>query len=268
MSATTTTEGTTDPTTHPTTDDGRVVVITGAGRGLGRSAAEHLLRRGARVVGTYRSDEAAASSLVGAYGEDRVAVLKLDVTRTEDYPAFVEAVRGAVGAWGRERVDALVNNAGTGLHEAFADTTVEQFDAMVAVHLRPPYFLTQAFLPLLADGGRVLNVSSGLARFTFPGSSAYAIMKAGVEALSRYQAVELGGRGIRVNTVVPGAIATDFSGGMVRDNAAVQEQVAQTIALGRVGVADDIGAAVALLLEDGFGWANGTRIELSGGQVL
>jgi len=246
----------------------KIAVITGASRGLGRSTAEHLLARGTRVVGTYRSDEAAARSLVEAHGADRVAMLQLDTTRTVDYPAFVGAVREVAGGFGRDSVDHLVNNAGTGLHAAFAETTEEQFDDVVAIHLKAPYFLTQAMLPVLADGGRVVNVSSGLAHFVIPGSSAYAVMKAGVEVLSKYQAVELGERRIRVNTVVPGAIATDFSGGMVRDDATVNAQVASSIPLGRVGRPDDIGGAVALLLDDHFGWANGATVELTGGQRL
>lgn len=246
----------------------KITVITGASRGLGRSAAEHLLRRGGAVIGTYRSDEASARSLVDAHGPDQVAMLQLDTTRTQDYPAFVDAVREAAGRLGRDTVDHLVNNAGTGLHAAFAATTEQQFDDVMAIHLKAPYLLTQAMLPVLADGGRVLNVSSGLAHFVIPGSSAYAVMKAGVEVLSRYQAVELGERRIRVNTVVPGAIATDFSGGVVRDDPAMNAMVAGSIPLGRVGQADDIGGAVALLLDDGFGWANGATIELTGGQRL
>lgn len=246
----------------------KIAVITGASRGLGRSTAEHLLARGTSVIGTYRSDEASARALVDAHGEDRVAMLQLDTTRTADYPAFVDAVRESAGRFGREDVDHLVNNAGTGLHAAFAETTEEQFDDVMAIHLKAPFFLTQAMLPVLADGGRVVNVSTGLAHFVIPGSSAYAAMKAGVEVLSRYQAVELGERRIRVNTVVPGAIATDFSGGAVRDDPQVNAAVAGSIPLGRVGHPDDIGGAVALLLDDAFGWANGATIELTGGQRL
>ncbi|WP_298992882.1 SDR family NAD(P)-dependent oxidoreductase [uncultured Pseudokineococcus sp.] len=252
--------------TGPATEE--IAVITGAGRGLGRSTAEHLLARGTRVIGTYRSDEAAARSLVEAHGADRVEVLRLDTARTAEYPAFVDAVRAAAARFGRDRVDYLVDNAGTALHASFAETTEEQFDEVLAVHLRAPYFLTQAMLPVLADGGRVLNVSSGLAHFVVPGSSAYAVMKAGVEVMSRYQAVELGERRIRVNTVVPGAIATDFSGGMVRDDPGVNAAVAASIPLGRVGRPEDVGGAVALLLDDAFGWANGATVELTGGQRL
>lgn len=247
----------------------KIAVITGASRGLGRSAAQHLVRRGVGVIGTYRSDKESADSLVAEAGPDNVVMLPLDVTDSGGYPDFVTAVRAAAhDTFGRERVDHLVNNAGTSLHAPYAETSEQQLDDVYAVHLRAPFFLTQAMLPLLADGGRILNISSGLGRITVPGSSAYAAMKGAVEVLTRYQALELGSRRIRVNVVVPGAIATDFSGGMVRDNSDVNAQVAGSIALGRVGEPDDIGAAIALILDDGFGWANGAQIELTGGQRL
>lgn len=246
-----------------------IAVITGASRGLGRSAAQHLVRRGVGVIGTYRSDKGSADSLVAEAGPDNVVMLPFDVTDSSAYPDFVASVRTAAkDSFGRDRVDHLVNNAGTALHAPFAETSEQQLDDAYAVHLRAPYLLTQAMLPLLADGGRILNVSSGLARITMPGSSAYAAMKAAVEVLTRYQALELGPRRIRVNVVVPGAIATDFSDGMVRDNPEVNAQVAGATALGRVGEPDDIGAAIALILDEGFGWANGARIELTGGQRL
>jgi NAD(P)-dependent dehydrogenase (short-subunit alcohol dehydrogenase family) len=180
----------------------------------------------------------------------------------------VVAVRDALDGFGVERFDYLVNNAGIGIYAPFAETTVEQFDELVNIQLKAPFFLTQALLPLLADGGRILNVSSGLARFTNPGYAAYAATKGAIEVLTRYQAQELGERQIRVNVLVPGAIATDFGGGMVRDNQQVNDAIAGAIALGRAGEADDIGAAVPAILSDGMGWANGSRIELSGGQSL
>ncbi|MEE7567575.1 SDR family oxidoreductase, partial [Xanthomonas sp. Kuri4-3] len=171
--------------------------------------------------------------------------LPLDVGDSDRFAAFAAQVQDVLGGWQRERLDALVNNAGLGLHATIADTTPAQFDEMVRVHLKGPYFLTQALLPLLADGGRILNLSSGLARFALPGSSAYAMMKGGVEVFSRYLAKELGDRGIRANTLAPGAIETDFSGGAVRDNPELNARVAAMTALGRAGQPDDIGAVVA-----------------------
>jgi NAD(P)-dependent dehydrogenase (short-subunit alcohol dehydrogenase family) len=168
----------------------------------------------------------------------------------------------------RERFDFLVNNAGIGLHANFVDTTVEQFDLLVNIHFKGPFFLTQTLLPLLNDGGRIVNISSGLARFSLPGHSAYAAMKGAMEVLTRYQAKELGARGISVNILAPGAIETDFSGGAVRDNPELNTLVANNTALARAGLPDDIGAAIALLLAPGSQWINGQRIEASGGMFL
>ena len=248
----------------------KIVLITGASRGLGRSAAQHLARAGVGVIGTYQHRKDEADALVAELEAARVpaAALPLDVGDSATFEAFTAAVRQTLAALGVDRLDALVNNAGAGSYAGFAETTEEQFDEMVRVHLKGPFFLTQALLPLIADGGRILNVSSGLARFTGPGYAAYAAAKGAVEVLTRYQAQELGDRQIRVNTLVPGAIATDFGGGMVRDDEQVNAAVADAIALGRVGQADDIGAAVPAILSEGFGWATGTRIELSGGQQL
>ena len=253
-------------TTNP-----RTALITGASRGLGRSTALHLARAGVDVVGTYVAAKDAAESLVEevrALGS-RAVVLPLDVADSSSFPSFVERLQRALrDELGRDTVDVLVNNAGTGLHEPFATTTEQQFDEMVAVHLKAPFFLTQALLPVLADGGRIVNVSTGLVRITMPGSAAYAAAKGAVEVLTRYQAQELGSRGIRVNVVAPGAVATDFSGGTVRDDPRVGELIRGVTALGRLAEPDDIGAAVALLLHDGFGWASGAKIELTGGQRL
>ena len=170
--------------------------------------------------------------------------------------------------WGRERFDHLVNNGGMGIHASFEQTTEAQFDQLVAVHLKGSFFLTQQLLPLMADGGRIVNISSGLARFTLPGYAAYAAMKGGVEVLTRYLAKELGPRRISVNTVAPGAIETDFGGGMVRDHAPLNAFVAAQTAQGRAGLPDDIGAAVSLLLQPGSQWITGQRIEVSGGMML
>ena len=248
----------------------KTALITGASRGLGRSATRHLVRSGVAVIGTYLSRKADADDLAAELADAGapVVMLQLDVGSTGAFARFADTVRAVLDDLGTDRLDYLVNNAGAGVHAPFASTTEQQFDDMVSLHLKAPFFLTQALLPLIADGGRILNVSSGLARFTGPGYAAYAAAKGAVEVLTRYQALELGARQIRVNTLVPGAIATDFGGGAVRDNAAVNAAVTSAIALGRVGEADDIGAAVPALLSGALGWANGTRFELSGGQSL
>lgn len=247
-----------------------IVLVTGGSRGLGRSMALHLAEQGSDIILTYRSEAGEAQTVVAAIEAlgRRAVALPLDVGVSTAFPAFVRTVRTALDGWGREHIDALVNNAGMGVHAAFADTTEAQFDALANVHLKGPFFLTQALLPLLADGGRILNVSSGLTRFSVPGYAAYAAMKGAIEVLTRYQAKELGARGIAVNTLAPGAIATDFGGGAVRDNAQLNGYLAAQTALGRVGEADDIGGVVASLLSPANRWINGQRIEASGGMFL
>ncbi|WP_114953798.1 SDR family NAD(P)-dependent oxidoreductase [Sphingosinicella terrae] len=249
----------------------RIALITGASRGLGRAMALHLADTGVDIIGTFRSRRDEADGLVAeleARGR-RAAMLPLDVGDASRFGVFAEAVKAVLAEWfGRDDFDYLVNNAGLGHNALFAEMEEAAFDELVQVHLKGPLFLTQKLLPLIADGGRILNVSSGLTRFAFPGYGAYAAAKGAVEVLTRYMALELGPRGIRVNVLAPGAIATDFGGGAVRDNEALNAQVRGGIALGRVGEADDIGGAVAAILSDGFGWANGARIEVSGGQLL
>ena len=247
-----------------------IALVTGGSRGLGRNAALHLARQGQDLILTYRAaaDEAeAVAAQIRALGR-QAAVLRLDVADSASFPAFADQVREVLAGWGRERFDHLLNNAGTGIHAAFAETREAQFDDLVKIHLKGPFFLTQALLPMIADGGRILNVSSGLARFALPGYAAYATMKGGIEVLTRYLAKELGERGISVNTLAPGAIETDFGGGAVRDNAGLNAFVASQTALGRVGLPDDIGAVVAALLAPGTGWINAQRIEASGGMML
>jgi NAD(P)-dependent dehydrogenase (short-subunit alcohol dehydrogenase family) len=253
------------------TEPNRITLITGGSRGLGRSMALKLAERGNDVVLTYRNKETEADEVVRrieALGR-RSAALQLDVADSASFAAFAERLQRVLAqTWQRERFDHLVNNAGFGVHASFAETTEAQFDQLVAVHLKGTFFLTQRLLPLLADGGRIVNISSGLARFSLPGYAAYAAMKGGIEVLTRYMAKELGPRGIAVNTIAPGAIETDFGGGVVRDNAQVNAQLAGQTALGRVGLPDDIGGAVATLLDPDSGWINGQRIEVSGGMVL
>jgi NAD(P)-dependent dehydrogenase (short-subunit alcohol dehydrogenase family) len=260
-----------DPNPVPSPARISLAVITGGSRGLGASMALHLADHGVDSIITYRRAAAEAREVVSrveAKGRKAVA-LPFEAGDVATFGAFKEALQVELGrVWGRDRFDALVNNAGVGAHAPIAQTTVAQFDEMVNVHLKGPFFLTQALLPLIADGGRIINLSSGLTRFTFPGYGAYASMKGAVEVLTRYLAKELGARGISVNTLAPGAIATDFGGGAVRDNPQLNQMVASLTALGRAGVADDIGGAVALLLSPEGRWINGQRIEASGGMNL
>ncbi|KYF54720.1 short-chain dehydrogenase [Sorangium cellulosum] len=249
----------------------RVALITGGSRGLGKSMALHLADHGVGVVITYRGAAAEAAGVVRQIEEKggKAAALALDVGDVRSFDAFAGAVKAELaGRFGRDRLDCLVNNAGIGVHRSFVETTEEQFDALMNVHLKGTFFLTQKMLPLIADGGRILNISSGLARFTFAGYAAYATMKGGVEVLTRYLAKELGPRKIAVNALAPGAIETDFGGGAVRDNVELNRMIAGQTALGRVGLPDDIGGVVALLLAPEGGWINGQRIEASGGMFL
>ncbi|NKJ07039.1 SDR family oxidoreductase [Rhizobium sp. SG741] len=249
----------------------KIAIITGGSRGLGRNTAIHLARRGVDVILTYNSKKAEADSAVAeieALGQKAVA-LRFDAGNVATFDDFIAAIGHALHqTWGRDRFDFLVNNAGTSYHASFAETTEAEFDKLYNVHFKGVYFLTQKLLPLIQDGGRIVNISSGLARFSNPGSSAYAAMKGAVEVLTRYLAKELGSRGIAVNTVAPGAIQTDFSGGIVRDNPEVNKMVASMTALGRAGLPDDIGPMIASLLSEDNRWVNGQRIEVSGGMVV
>jgi NAD(P)-dependent dehydrogenase (short-subunit alcohol dehydrogenase family) len=248
-----------------------IAIITGGGRGLGQNTAMKLAEQGTDVILTYRSGQKEAAAVVAAIeklGRKAVA-LSLDVGKSASFDDFAVRVREALSkTWQRDSFDFLVNNAGTGLHASIAETTEAEFDELVNVHFKGVYFLTQKLLPLIADGGRIVNISSGLARFTLPGSSAYAAVKGAVEVLTRYQAKELGARGIAVNTVAPGAIETDFRGGAVRDNPEIKKMIASQTALGRTGLPDDIGGLIALLLLPANGWINAQRIEASGGMFI
>lgn len=248
-----------------------IALITGASRGLGKSAALQMAADGWDLVITYQQRADAAEetlALIRASGRKALA-LQLDTADVASFKAFTTSfAEGLRSTFGRDSFDALVNNAGNSSNVAFMETTEQQFDDLMNVHLKGVFFLTQALVPLLADGARILNVSSGLARFCTPGKAAYATMKGGVEVLTRYLAKELGPRGIRVNAIAPGAIATDFSGGVVRDNPQVHAYVASNTALARVGQPDDIGMAVAALLSNRMGWVNGVTVEASGGMFL
>ena len=249
----------------------KIALITGASRGLGKSMAQHLAAQGIDIIGTYHSKLEDAESLSREIMDlgGHAAMLQLDVSKSATFDGFAASLaRLLKNEFGRDSFDFLVNNAGIGIHASFAETTEEQFDQLVNVQLKGPFFLTQKLLPLIADGGRILNISTGLARFTLPGYAAYAAMKGGIEVLTRYQAKELGARGISVNVLAPGAIETDFGGGVVRDNSQVNAFIASNTALGRVGLPDDIGAAVAMLLSDAGRWINGQRVEASGGMFL
>ena len=249
----------------------KINIITGGSRGLGRSMALHLADKGQDSIITYHANKAAADDVVKAIvAKGRKAVaLQLDVSKSATFGAFAIEVKKVLGAhWQRETFDHLVNNAGTGASQTVEQTSEDVFDEMMNEHIKGPYFLTQKLLPMMADGGRILNVSSGLARFSFPSRAPYAIMKGAVEVFTRYLAKELGARGITANTLAPGAIATDFGGGNTRDNPQMRTMLAGQTALGRVGEADDIGALAAAMLSDDFRWVNGQRIEASGGFML
>jgi NAD(P)-dependent dehydrogenase (short-subunit alcohol dehydrogenase family) len=249
----------------------KIALVTGASRGLGRNTAIALARRGIDVIGTYHSNKAEADAAVAeiaALGR-KALMFRLDTGKVSAFPAFVADVQQALNAqWARPTFDYLVNNAGIGIHAPFASTTEADFDRLMNVHFKGVFFLTQALLPLIADAGRIINISSGLTRFSLPGYAAYAAMKGGIEVLTRYLAKELGARGITVNTVAPGAIETDFGGGAVRDNKQVNDFVASVTAMGRPGVPDDIGPAIASLLADDNRWITAQRIEISGGMFV
>ena len=249
----------------------KIALITGASRGLGKSTALHLAAQGIDIIGTYYSKAEEAQAVVAQIEQlgGRAAMLQLDVSKSATFDGFVgEVGRTLKEVFAQQQFDFLINNAGIGTHASFVETTEAQFDQMVAIHLKGPFFLTQKLLARIVDGGRIINISSGLARFSLPGYAAYASMKGAVEVLTRYQAKELGARGISVNTLAPGAIETDFGGGAVRDNADLNAMVASNTALGRAGLPDDIGGAIASLLADGSHWITGQRIEASGGMFL
>ena len=248
----------------------KIAIVTGGSRGLGRNTVLSLGERGIHSIFTYNSNRAEADKVVAAVSAAgaKARAFQLDTTDISSFDGFAQQIRSALADWGVERFDYLVNNAGTSLHKNFDQTTEQELDEAYNVHFKGVFFLTQKLLPMINDGGRIVNISSGLTRMAFPGSSAYGSMKGAVEVLTRYLAKELGERGIAANTVAPGAIATDFSGGMVRDNPEINKRVADVTALGRAGVPDDIGPMIAALVSEDNRWVNAQRIEVSGGMCL
>lgn len=246
----------------------KIALVTGGSRGLGKNMAIALAKKGIDIILTYNSNKAEADNTVAeirALGQNAEA-FRLDTGNIQSFDAFLADVTGHLKQYtGNINFDFLINNAGTALYAPFVETTEEQFDTALNIHYKGVFFLTQKALPFLNDGGRIINISSGLARFSMPGSSAYGSMKGAIEVLTRYLAKELGPRGIAANVVAPGAIETDFGGGRVRDDKETNAHIAQMTALGRVGLPDDIGGVVAFLCTEDARWINGQRIEVSGG---
>jgi NAD(P)-dependent dehydrogenase (short-subunit alcohol dehydrogenase family) len=245
----------------------KIAIVTGGSRGIGRATVLCLAARGVRSIFTFNANRAEADKVVTLADEAGAGAiaLQLDTGDAAAFEGFAARVRGALADMNAERFDYLVNNAGTSSAANLATITEAEMDALYAVHFKGPLFLTQALLPLMNDGGRIVNISSGLARFTAPNRIGYGSIKAAVEALTRYMALELGPRRIAVNVVAPGPIATDFSGGMVRDIPQINKMLADTTALGRVGGPEDVGPVIAGLLSDEMGWVNAQRIEVAGG---
>jgi NAD(P)-dependent dehydrogenase (short-subunit alcohol dehydrogenase family) len=246
----------------------KVALVTGGSRGLGKDMVKKLALKGFDIIFTFNSNSNEANNVVDeikAMGKKAKAI-QLDVSNLKNFDAFIESVLFSLANdFNTEKIDALVNNAGVGAYSSIAETSEEVFDSMVNIHLKAPYFITQKLLPIISEGGSIVNISSGLARFSYPNYAPYAIMKAAIESLTRYQAQEFGIKKIRVNTIAPGAIATDFGGGTVRDNKDVNAMIANNTALGRVGLPDDIGSVVAFLCSDDAKWINAQRIEVTGG---
>ncbi|GCF11561.1 SDR family NAD(P)-dependent oxidoreductase [Dictyobacter arantiisoli] len=258
-------------TENQVTSNAKIAIVTGGSRGIGRSTVESLARRGVDTIFTYHSRVADAEAVVAAVkdaGAEAIA-LQLDTGNIASFDAFVGSVKDALAKLGTTRFDFLINNAGNNHHNMpFATTTEEELDSIYNVHFKGVFFLTQKLLPLINDGGRIVNVSTARTRTTMPGGSAYASMKGALEVLSKHMAKELAPRRIAVNVVAPGAVATDFSGGIVRDNPAMNKMVAEATALGRAGVPDDIGPMIASLLSEENRWVNAQRIEVAGGVVI
>jgi len=249
----------------------KIALVTGGSRGLGKNAALKIAERGIDVILTYQSKKEEAENTVAEIKQLGVqaAALQLNVADAKSFDNFITEVKATLkNTFNTDKFDFLINNAGIGIHASFAETTEDQFDTLVDIQFKGPFFLTQKTLPVLNNGGAIINISSGLARFSTPGYAAYASMKGAMETLTKYQAKELGARGIRSNIVAPGAIETDFGGGVVRDNEQLNAGIAANTALGRVGLPDDIGGIIAFLCTEDARWINAQRIEASGGMFL
>jgi NAD(P)-dependent dehydrogenase (short-subunit alcohol dehydrogenase family) len=249
----------------------KIALVTGGSRGLGKNMAIAIAKKGLDVIITYNSQKSEADAVVAeieALGQ-KAAALQLNVGDATTFDGFYDEVAKTLNSvFGAQKFDYLVNNAGIGIHASFADTTPEGFDTLMNIHFKGGFFMSQKALPLLNDGGGIVNISTGLSRFSSPGYAAYASMKGAMETLTKYQAKELGARGINVNIVAPGAIETDFGGGAVRDNNQLNNYLASQTALGRVGLPDDIGGVVAFLCTDDARWITAQRIEVSGGMFI
>lgn len=248
----------------------KIAIVTGGSRGLGRNTVLNLARRDVDIIFTYHANQTEAEKVAALVAETgrKAAALQLDTGNTGAFDAFVSDVRRTLADWGADRFDFLVNNAGTSHHASIEKTTEAELDALYNVHFKGVFFLTQKLLPLIRDGGRIVNVSSGLTRIIVPESAPYGSMKGAVEVLTKYMAKELAPRRIAVNVVAPGAVQTDFSGGIVRDNPELNKRIADMTALGRAGVPDDIGPMIASLLSEDNRWINAQRIEVSGGMAI
>ncbi|HTM98150.1 MAG TPA: SDR family oxidoreductase [Pedobacter sp.] len=249
----------------------KIALVTGGSRGLGKNMALALAKKGIDVILTYQSKKTEADEVVSSIellGQKAIA-LQFDAGNVKSFDGFIAKVKEVLKEkWERSQFDFLINNAGIGINVPFADTTEDQFDLLNAIQFKGVYFLTQQALPILADQGRIINLATGLTRFTLPGYSAYAAMKGAIEIFTKYLAKELGSRKIAANVVAPGAIETDFGGGVVRDNEQMNAIIASNTALGRVGLPDDIGGVIAFLCSEEGRWINGQRIEVSGGQFI
>lgn len=249
----------------------KIALVTGGSRGLGKNMALSLAQKGLDIILTYNSKKEEALNTVKEIESlgQKAAALQLNVAEVNSFDSFItEISRTLKETFATDKINYLVNNAGIGVHVPFIETSEEQFDTLLNIQFKGVFFLTQKALGVMADGGGIVNISSGLARFSLPGYAAYAAMKGAIETLTKYQAKELGARGIRVNVVAPGAIETDFGGGAVRDNAELNKQIASQTALGRVGLPDDIGGVVAFLCTDDAKWVNAQRLEASGGMFV
>lgn len=249
----------------------KIALVTGGSRGLGKEMALSIAKKGIDVILTYNSKKDEALAVVAEIEKtgQKAAALQLNVAKSTTFGTFSSELSALLAQeFHAEKINFLVNNAGIGIYASFAETTEEQFDTLVNIQFKGVFFLTQKLLPLIADGGSIINISTGLSRFAFPGYAAYASMKGAIETLTKYQAKELGAKGIRVNVIAPGAIETDFGGGAVRDNKEINQQIASVTALGRTGLPDDIGGVVAFLCTEDAKWINAQRIEVSGGMML